>query len=310
MNTAGDEDVPAPAVCYRIAIPARCTRPARIRLIHCHLVLKAKHKQNLRPAQQRAGNRNSRPAAARPFRWRLPLVILGAAALAAALTVEYWWPSAKRGLGFSSTSAVSVPAAPAQDTGDFRSRVNYGNELLRQGKASEAVAILRQAMQMKPEDEDVHYNLAMALSRVGKTDEAIQQYNEALRLFPNYAEAHNNLGNLLMRAGRTDEAIKHFEQALAIMPDDASAHNNLGTALEKSGRSEDALLQFQKAVKLNPDYWQAHFNLAAGYMHDRRMTDARSELETVLRLRPDFQPAKSALAALEAQLPPTAPSQP
>jgi tetratricopeptide (TPR) repeat protein len=57
--------------------------------------------------------------------------------------------------------------------------------------------------------------------------EAIGHYEEALRLKPDYAEAHYNLGVALLRLGRVPEAIGHWEQALRIKPDLVQAQNAL-----------------------------------------------------------------------------------
>jgi Flp pilus assembly protein TadD len=184
---------------------------------------------------------------------------------------------------------------------ELSEQMKRANELFAEDKAADAAQILTEAARSNPENEDVHYNLGMALARLGKNDEAILQYQEALRLFPDYAEAHNNLGNLLMRLGRDGEAIQHFEQAIKSMSDYASAHNNLGTALRKAGRMTDAAAQFQEAVKLDPDFWQAHFNLGTSCLQDGRLSAARVEFETVLRLHPDFKPAQVSLAAIQAR---------
>ena len=48
--------------------------------------------------------------------------------------------------------------------------VNHGNELLKEGKVAEAVQILSEAARANPENEDVHYNLGLALARQGKTE--------------------------------------------------------------------------------------------------------------------------------------------
>ncbi len=253
---------------------------------------------------------------------RLILLLLGLAGLVggAWLVYSYWvrpgegWPSSEPWA--SSSTAPSGPEALARRAREGNSKdqqltaeVNHASELLSEGKAEEAVQVLTNALRLKPDDEDVHYNLGLALTRLGRFDQAIQEYNEALRIFPEYAEAHNNLGNLLMRTGDITNAIAHLERAVKVMPDYASAHNNLGTALQKAGRADEALPHFQQAVKLKPDYWEAHFNLGTGALQQGRVSDARSEFETVLRLRPDFAPAKSYLAAIDArQLPPSKPN--
>jgi len=267
--------------------------------------------QRTRHRQSRRGSGGSPGKFEKPgFGWKLKvLVILGIFAGAGSLILFFGHsgdadqrpPRASSTFGHSNLNNAAAEPRTEENGDAFSSKVNRGNDLLAQGKVEEAVQTFMEAMRMNPENEDVHYDLGLALTRQGKLEEAIQQYLEALRIFPNYVEAHNNLGNLLMRTGRTGEAIQHFEIALKIMPVYASAHNNLGTALQKTGRMDDALLHFQKAVQINPDYWEAHFNVATSYLQQGRKTEARTELETVLRLRPDFLPAKSALREISGE---------
>jgi tetratricopeptide (TPR) repeat protein len=235
-------------------------------------------------------------------------VILGVVVAVGFVVFHFFWqggssdaqPPSTLSAGTRSANTAAVRQVMGNND-EFTRQVNRGNQLLAEGKPAEAVDVLSAAMRQNPNNEDVHYDLGLALARQGKVDEAIQQYNEALRIFPSYVEAHNNLGNLLMRAGRTEEGIQHFETALKIMPDYASAHNNLGTAFQKQGRLDEALQHFQKAAKLNPDYWEAHFNVGLASLQLGQTNEARGELETVRRLRPDFEPAQLALEALNRQ---------
>jgi Tfp pilus assembly protein PilF len=180
-------------------------------------------------------------------------------------------------------------------------RINRANQLLAQSKPAEALELLQEAAKLSPEDEDVHYNLGIALSRLNRNDEAVKEYQEALRIFPDYAEVHNNLGNLYVRMGKREEAVQQFEQAVKINPEYASAWNNFGSLLQQLGRTNDALENFRKASQLDTNYWQARFNLATSYVQRRQIPEARTEFQTVLRLQPDFGPAKEALARLDRQ---------
>ena len=206
------------------------------------------------------------------------------------------------------TSASNQSASEDPDSIIVK-QVEQANQLLAQGKADEAVAILREAERSNPSDEDVHYNLGIALAKLEKNEEAVKEYQEALRLLPDYAEARNNLGNLLLRMGKSDEALKQFEEAVKVMPDYASAWNNYGNALQQLGRTNLAKEYFQKAVDLDTNYWQAHFNLATSLFREKRFADASAEFNTVLRLQPDFAPAKAALNRISQQSAP-APAQP
>jgi Flp pilus assembly protein TadD len=274
--------------------------------------MKAKHKQ---PRSKQRGQAQASPGSFLcPTRWfRSPLFLLLSIALGGAAiwfgvhsrkSAEAPGRAEPRMARVDSATASAPPRPKSRDANhqeEVVAKVNRGNQLLAEGKPAEALQVLTEAMQLNPNDEDVRYDLGLALTRLGRLDEAIQQYGEALRIFPNYAEAHNNLGNVLMRAGRTEEAISHLQLAVKIMPDYASAHNNLGTALQRAGRTNEALLHFQQAAKLKPDYWEAHFNIATSLLQAGKLDDARGEFETVLRLKPDFEPAKAALAQVETQ---------
>ena len=64
----------------------------------------------------------------------------------------------------------------------------------RQGKLEEAIAAYRQAIGLKSDYAEAHYNLGVALTDQGKLEEAIAAYRQAIGIKPDYAEAHSNLG--------------------------------------------------------------------------------------------------------------------
>jgi len=69
------------------------------------------------------------------------------------------------------------------------------------------------------------------LAEQGKYDEAISRYREALRIRADYADAHYNLGNALSKVGKVQEAIEHHKAALRITPHDVKIRSKLGILL-------------------------------------------------------------------------------
>jgi Flp pilus assembly protein TadD len=186
---------------------------------------------------------------------------------------------------------------------------SFAGSMLVQGNPKAAIQAYKQALDLTPNDEDLHYNLGIAYNQTGDLTNAEKEYREALRLLPDYPEVQNNLGNLLMREGRLAEAEEYFLGALKSMPEYAQAHNNLGTLRQKQGRTDEALASFQKAVAYDTNHWQAHFNLGTAYMAKGQREEAARELRETLRLNPDFAPAERALAkALGQTLPETDPA--
>jgi len=197
---------------------------------------------------------------------------------------------------------ISLAGTNQPDAEDLDDRVaalvTEGNQLLAEGHYAEAARKYEQAVAISPDQEDLHFNLAIALAKLGKTEEAQKQYEEALRIFPDYAEAHNNLGNLLMNENKLAQAIARFQEAITNSPENASFHNNLGTAFGRSGKVADAIGEFEAAIKHSPTYVEAWVNLANGLLVMGRSEDAMVQLREALRLKPDFKPSSNSSAVV------------
>src|SRR6185437_3920862 len=148
------------------------------------------------------------------------------------------------------TKASATGETQPVDVEKSANLLNEGVELLSRGKVNDALARFQEAVKLNPEDEDAHYNLALALARKGDRKAAQKQYLEALRIYPDYAEVHNSFGNLLVAEGKLGEAIEHFQSAIKLAPDDASTRNNLGTALGLQGKVVESISCFREAVLL------------------------------------------------------------
>src|SRR5204863_5846054 len=77
-----------------------------------------------------------------------------------------------------SAKSSDVPATNDPELTDIdkaAGHLNHGTDLLAQGKIAEAVAQYREAVKLNPDDEDMHYNLALALARQGDRNAAKEQ---------------------------------------------------------------------------------------------------------------------------------------
>ena len=193
------------------------------------------------------------------------------------------------------SSAVTNQWGAADEGDRVVALISEGNQLLSQGNYAGAAHKYEQAVAISPDQEDLHYNLAIALAKLGKTEDAKKQYEEALRIFPDYAEAQNNLGNLLMSENKLEEAIVQFRKAIGNMPENASFHNNLGTAFARRAKLEEAITEFEQAIKYAPAFVEARANLANALLAKGRVDEAIVQLNEALRLRPDFKPAIQAM---------------
>jgi tetratricopeptide (TPR) repeat protein len=88
----------------------------------------------------------------------------------------------------------------------------------KQDKLAEALRSLREAIQLRPEDWDLHDRLGAELVLQGKFHDAEIEFAAALRLRPDSAETHFNLGIALARQDRFDEALAQLETAARLEP--------------------------------------------------------------------------------------------
>src|SRR5262249_27966876 len=90
----------------------------------------------------------------------------------------------------------------------------YGRHLKEPDRGVEAKAVLaravtalREAIRLRPNFTEAHYNLGHALSDSGDIRGAAAAFREAIRLKPDFAEVHDNLGNALSASGDVRGAI-------------------------------------------------------------------------------------------------------
>jgi Tfp pilus assembly protein PilF len=148
----------------------------------------------------------------------------------------------------------------SEDTADIFNKL--GDALKRKGDREKAISAFKNAVAIKPDFSEAHYNLGCLFNTEGKHDEAIVCYKKALQYNPEFAEANYNMGIAFQEKGEDDEAIACYKAALQISPDSALAWSSLGILWKGKRRFDEARDCFQKAVALDPALPEAHWNLA------------------------------------------------
>jgi tetratricopeptide (TPR) repeat protein len=79
---------------------------------------------------------------------------------------------------------------------------------------SQAIPMLRKAVQMRPDMTITHFHLAGAFLETKDFDEAAEEFEIVVARMPAYEEAHQMLETAYAQAGRIPEAIKECEKVL------------------------------------------------------------------------------------------------
>jgi tetratricopeptide (TPR) repeat protein len=178
-----------------------------------------------------------------------------------------------------------------------------GSQALGARQWPEAVANLKKAVELAPDNAFTRLNLGTALYMQGDADAALEQYRKAVSLSPALARAHFAIGVLMEARGQDDEAIKAFDAAVASDPSYAEPRFSLANALRRTGRVQESLSQYSEVLRLDPSVSQASFGYAMGLVRLGRYQEARARLETATKTFPDQPGFAHALARLLAAAP-------
>jgi arylsulfatase A-like enzyme/Tfp pilus assembly protein PilF len=101
-----------------------------------------------------------------------------------------------------------------------------GRALLASGDPAAAAAAFEKSLSIAPSAE-AEVGLATAARKLGDAPRAIAALRRALALDPDDADSWNELGGLLLQRDEVDPAIAAFERALALRPEDEMFRHNL-----------------------------------------------------------------------------------
>lgn len=196
-------------------------------------------------------------------------------------------------------------------------------ELLKHGRAAEALPIAREAASQEPDNSDAWFLLANAERALSQADNARSALKQALLRQPFHPAYHameadlhldigqpveaeaalrrslsakadflpavSALGVLLMDQSRFEEALPVLERCVALKPDSPAYNNNLGACHLARKQLISAIFCFQRAVQLDPAYFTARYNLARALIAKGDDAGAVPHLDRLLQQQPQHQ---------------------
>src|SRR5215203_4785562 len=101
-------------------------------------------------------------------------------------------------------------------------------------------------------NDAVAYNAkGLELFGSGKYEDAVKSYKQAINLKADYADAHYNLGDAYFQLTQYKKAIEAYKQAIRYRPESARTQNNIGTAYYKLGDRKKAIQAYKEAIRLD-----------------------------------------------------------
>jgi len=176
--------------------------------------------------------------------------------------------------------------------------LNLGMLLLDQQRNAEAVAPLRNAVELLPAESRPRYLLAVAQDRSGDFGGAAESFDALIHLDPNDITAIDYLGAAALRQARPAEAETRFRHALEVQPANAEARRGLALSLDAQKKPE-AAGAYREYLEVAPKDSESRSRLVHLLVEQNESDAALAELDRLeagraptadsLRLRADVQ---------------------
>ena len=168
---------------------------------------------------------------------------------------------------------------PASTGDSFAVLMSRGNGYLEKEDATNAIAVYVRAMQIAPEDLDLHLNLANAYLLAESNTAAIESCQQALKLDHNSAAAYYLMGLAYMHLDQPEPAVQAFEQSQKIDPAVTALSFQLALAQQRLGHNDEAIQNLEAVVQFDPDHPSAHYQLSRLLRLTGQADEAASEMK-------------------------------
>jgi tetratricopeptide (TPR) repeat protein/S1-C subfamily serine protease len=217
---------------------------------------------------------------------------------------------------------ISIP----NNASNAQQWIEYGNQLYRLGKYSQAVTAFERAISLQPNVLDAYYGKGLALLYMRNSTAALQAFDKAIMLVSPGSESKfyylwkyrsitlkelNNLpsalvaiseairwepqdntllnekAHLLDRLEQYSEAIKIYD--LIISKDQkAWAYNNRGVSKSKLGDNKGAVADYNVAIQINPQYAEPYSNRGITKYRSGDNKGAMEDYNIAIRIDPQY----------------------
>jgi len=162
-----------------------------------------------------------------------------------------------------------VKKTPSQ-TPQKTSRFADVEQLLREGKLSEAQSRLEADLQQNPASAEGYGLLGVVFSEEKNFPEAIKAFEHSLRLDPRSSKVRNSLGNIFVIEGNLALAEREFRESVRLNPTDSAGNYNLGLVLLAKQQPAEAI---RYLARVEPPSHESQMNLIRAYLRAGRTAE-------------------------------------
>ncbi|HUT94170.1 MAG TPA: VIT domain-containing protein [Thermoguttaceae bacterium] len=183
-------------------------------------------------------------------------------------------------------------------------RKAIGQIYLEKGEPDKAIAQLRLACGLQPNDAETHQALIECYDRKDDKPGAVRQILQSLQLARRDVERYRDLGRRLDALEQPGEAERAYTSIVEVLPNETESHALLAEVRREQDRWPDAILHWQRVAQIRALEPTGLVKLAAAQVHERRWDEAARTVEK-LKARswpPRFGNVEQEIRDLEQQI--------
>lgn len=165
-------------------------------------------------------------------------------------------------------------------------RIALGSLQLGTGKAEDAEASFRKALELEPNNAEAHAGLGNALRDQQQFDLAAEELSLAIEMDPAYWRFRWDLGVVNYYSGRLDAAIESTRQAIRLNPDHPGPYSTLGGLYFAQAEFMQAADAFEQSIEREPNPI-AYSNAGTNYFFAGEFSRAEAMFERAVEMTPD-----------------------
>ncbi len=204
------------------------------------------------------------------------------------------------------TKAIDEAKANEAKNGNRESRLLRYNSLLEQSKEEgrkakdfdKALALLKKAAKLMPEETEARWGVATALHHSGKIKESLKEYRRLVKDFPDDLRFRFEMGQVMLRDNDLQGGLKEIVSVMEKTEEFDYFLARLGEIYQHIEKIEEAALAYETYLKKYPsnyEVWAKHGDCLSKL---KRKAEARKAYKMALSIKPDYKQARQALDLL------------
>ena len=204
------------------------------------------------------------------------------------------------------TKAIEEAKANEAKNGDRESRLLRYNALLEESKElgrkdkefDKALALLRKAAKLMPEETEARWGVATALHHSGKIKESLIEYRKLVKDFPDDLRFGFEMGQVMLRDNDLQGGLKEIGAAMEKTDDFDYFLARLGEIYQHIDKIEEAALAYESYLEKYPsnfEVWAKHGDCLSRL---NRQAEARKAYKAALSIKPGYEVAVRGLRLL------------